>query len=325
MAVARKLVQATGEFRFQWQGRSLDIGVSVGLAEVNAASQSVADLMSAADMACYAAKEGGRNRVRAFVGGDEELEQRREELGLAEHVASALAAGRLCLAVQTARALDESLPVLAYQELLLRIFDANGRPIPTGPAVAAAERLNMMSTKLDRWVLSTACNHLASGRIKGDSRHIAAVNISAQSLCDESFLSFALETLESSGIDPRVLCIEITETAAIANLERATEFMRALRARGCLFALDDFGAGLSSFGYLKRLEVDFLKLDGVFVRDVVKDETDRALVATMASLGQALGIRTIAEWVENDAIRDEVKRLGIDYAQGWGIEKPQIV
>jgi diguanylate cyclase (GGDEF)-like protein len=325
MAVARKLVQATGEFRFQWQGRSLDIGVSVGLAEVNAASQSVANLMSAADMACYAAKEGGRNRVRAFVGGDEELEQRREELGLAEHVASALAAGRLCLAVQTARALDESLPVLAYQELLLRIFDANGRPIPTGPAVAAAERMNMMSTKLDRWVLSTACNHLASGRIKGDSRHIAAVNISAQSLCDESFLSFALETLESSGIDPRVLCIEITETAAIANLERATEFMRALRARGCLFALDDFGAGLSSFGYLKRLEVDFLKLDGVFVRDVVKDETDRALVATMASLGQALGIRTIAEWVENDAIRDEVKRLGIDYAQGWGIEKPQIV
>jgi diguanylate cyclase (GGDEF)-like protein len=325
MGVAKKLVQATSEFRFQWQGRTLDIGVSVGLAEINADSQSVADLMSAADMACYAAKEGGRNRVRAFVGSDEELVQRREELGLGERVASALAAGRLSLAVQAARALDDSLPVLAYQELLLRIFDADGKPIPTGPAVAAAERLNMMSTKLDRWVLSTACNHLASGRVRGDARHIVAVNLSAQSLCDESFLPFALETLESSGIDPRVLCIEITETAAIANLERATEFMRALRARGCLFALDDFGAGLSSFGYLKRLEVDFLKLDGVFVRDVVKDETDRALVATMASLGQALGIRTIAEWVENDAIREEVQRLGIDYAQGWGIEKPQIV
>ena len=325
MAVARKLVKATGEFRFHWQGRTLDIGVSVGLAEINADSRSLADLMSAADMACYAAKEGGRNRVRAFIGGDEELEQRREELGLGERVASAMVAGRMSLAVQTARALHDDLPVLAYQELLLRIFGADGRPIPTGPAVAAAERMNMMSTRLDRWVLETACGHLASGRVRGDARHIVAVNVSAQSLCDESFLAFVLETLESSGIDPRVLCLEITETAAIANLERATEFMRVLRARGCLFALDDFGSGLSSFGYLKRLQVDFLKLDGVFVRDVVKDETDRSLVATMASLGQALGIRTIAEWVEDDAIRDEVRRLGIDYAQGWGIEKPQIV
>lgn len=326
LAVARKLVQATGEFRFQWRGRTLDVGVSVGLAEVTPDSRSVADLMSAADMACYAAKEAGRNRVHAFVGSaDEELVQRREELGMGERVAAALAAGRLSLAVQTARALDEALPVQAYQELLLRIFDTDGRPIPTGMAVAAAERMNMMSTRLDRWVLATACQHVASGRIPADERHLVAVNLSAQSLCDEAFLPFALETLDTSGIDPRVLCIEITETAAMANLERATEFMRVLRGRGCRFALDDFGSGLSSFGYLKRLQVDFLKLDGVFVRDVVKDDTDRSLVATMASLGQALGIRTIAEWVEDDAIRDEVRRLGIDYAQGYGIEKPRLV
>jgi diguanylate cyclase (GGDEF)-like protein len=325
LAVARDLIHAVNEFRFEWEGRGFDLGASVGLAEVGPDSRSMADLMSSADMACYAAKEGGRNRVRAFVDGDQELAQRREALDLAERVNSAMAGGRLQLAVQTATALREDLSVRSYQEVLLRLFDTDGRPIPTGPAVAAAERISTLSARLDRWVLSTTCLHLASGRLSADRQHLVAINISAQSLCDEGFLDFALETLQGTGIDPGVLCLEITETAAIANLERATAFMRALRAQGCRFALDDFGSGLSSFAYLRQLEVDFLKLDGAYVRDMMKDDTDRALVASMASLGQALGIHTIAEWVENDALCDLVRRLGIDYAQGWGIEKPRMV
>ena len=325
LAVANKLIAETGEFTFSWKDRRFGVGVSIGLVEVNAQSSNVAELMSAADMACHAAKEGGRNRVRTFRNNDEELAQRRAQLNMTERGTTALSSGRMALAVQTARALESAPQVQAYQELLLRVFDLDGELIPTAAVIAAAERLNLMSSHIDRWVLQTACRHIASGHLKADEHHVVAVNISAQSLCDEIFLNFALETLRASGIDPRWLCIEITETAAIANLTRATDFMQALKALGCLFALDDFGSGLSSFGYLKNLQVDFLKLDGSFVRDVVTDEIDRALVGAMASLGHALHIRTIAEWVENDAIRDEVRRLGIDYAQGWGIEKPRLI
>ncbi len=325
LAVAQELVAATGRFEFSWEERRFSIGVSVGLVEVNAESGSVAELMSCADMACYAAKEDGRHRVRIYRSTDEVLAQRREQLDIGDRLTAALAAGRVSLAVQTARALDASLPVQAYQELLLRVYDIDGRPMDTGAVIKAAERLNMVSGRIDRWVLQTACWHIASGRLKADAQRIVAINLSAQSLCDEDFLAFALDAIEASGIDPRWLCIEITETAVMANLRRATDFMQALKALGCRFALDDFGSGLSSFGYLKNLQVDFLKLDGAFVRDIVNDDTDRALVGAIASLGQALHIPTIAEWVENDAIRDEVRRLGIDYAQGWAIEKPRVI
>jgi diguanylate cyclase (GGDEF)-like protein len=325
LAVAQKLIAATGGFEFAWNDRRFGVGVSIGLVEVNAGSGSIAELMSAADIACYAAKDDGRNRVRVYRSNDAALTRRREQLDMGERLTAAMAAGRMSLAVQTARALDPALPVQAYQELLLRVFDADGRLMNTGAVIAAAEQLNMMSSRVDRWVLQTACLHIASGRLKADAQHVVAVNLSGQSLSDEQFLAFALETVRDSGIDPRWLCLEITETAAMANLGRATDFMRAMKTLGCLFALDDFGSGLSSFGYLKNLQVDFLKLDGAFVRDVVSGPTDRALVGAIGSLGQALHIPTIAEWVENDAICDEVRRLGIGYAQGWGIEKPRLL
>jgi diguanylate cyclase (GGDEF)-like protein len=324
-AVAQKLIAATGGYELTWNGRRFGVGVSIGLVEVNAGSGGLAELMSAADMACYAAKDDGRNRVRVFQVDDAALVRRREQLDMGERLTSAMAAGRMSLAVQTARALDPALPVQAYQELLLRVFEADGRLMNTGAVIAAAEQMNMMSSRVDRWVLQTACMHIASGRLKADERHVVAVNISGQSLSDERFLAFARETVQDSGIDPRWLCLEITETAAMANLERAKAFMQAMKELGCLFALDDFGSGLSSFGYLKHLQVDFLKLDGAFVRDVVDDPTDRALVGAIGNMGQALHIPTIAEWVENDAICDVVRRLGIGYAQGWGIEKPRML
>ena len=217
LAVANKLIAETGEFTFSWKDRRFGVGVSIGLVEVNAQSSNVAELMSAADMACHAAKEGGRNRVRTFRNNDEELAQRRAQLNMTERVTTALSSGRMALAVQTARALESAPQVQAYQELLLRVFDLDGELIPTAAVIAAAERLNLMSSHIHRWVLQTACRHIASGHLKADEHHVVAVNISAQSLCDEIFLNFALETLRSSGIDPRWLCIEITETAAIAN------------------------------------------------------------------------------------------------------------
>jgi diguanylate cyclase (GGDEF)-like protein len=324
--VAQKLLQATADFRFAWANRVFEVGVSIGLVEVKAGTgNSVASLMSAADMACYAAKEAGRHRVRIFSAGGDELARRREDLAWSERISQAMAHGRMALAVQTARALDPALPVQCYQELLLRMFDADGSQMPTGPLIAAAERHQLMSARIDRWVLQTACDYIRTGRLPADASHIVAVNLSAQSLCDDGFLAFACSVVKESGIDPRVLCLEITETAAIANLRQATGFMRALKALGCRFALDDFGSGLSSFGYLKNLEVDFLKLDGAFVRDITTDATDRAMVGAIAAVGRAMNIPTIAEWVENDAIRDEVQRQGIGYAQGYGIEKPRLV
>lgn len=323
--IADKLLQAAADFRFAWANRVFEVGVSIGLVAVEGRSHNVAELMSAADMACYAAKEAGRHRVRLFRAGDDEVARRRDDMAWGERITLAMAEGRIALAVQTAQALDPGLVVQRYQELLLRATNPDGSPMPTGPLIAAAERYPLMSARIDRWVLQQTCEIIRSGRLRADASHIVALNISAQSLCDEAFLDFARDTVSGAGIDPRTLCFEITETAAIANLRLATAFISALKTLGCRFALDDFGSGLSSFGYLKNLAVDFLKLDGAFVRDIATDATDRAMVGAIASVGRAMNIPTIAEWVEDDAVREQVRALGIDYAQGYGIEKPRPV
>ncbi len=323
--VADKLLNAVAEYRFPWNERVFELGVSIGLVEVCASGQAVADLMSAADIACFAAKDAGRHRVRVFQSSDSELARRREDLGWSERIASAMATGRMTLVVQTAQALQDHLPVRCYQELLLRMFAEDGSPIPTQNVIEAGERYHLMPTRIDRWVLQTACEHMRAGRLRADDAHIVAVNVSGASVGDAAFLRFACDTVRASGIDPHTLCIEITETAAIANFAQASVFIAELKALGCRFALDDFGSGLSSFGYLKNLPVDFLKLDGAFVRDITTDKVDRAMVGAIHDVGRALGIPTIAEWVESDEIRDEVRRMGIDYAQGYGIERPRPV
>ena len=323
--VADKLLSAVAEYRFPWNERVFELGVSIGLVEVCADGQAVADLMSAADIACFAAKEAGRHRVRVFQSSDAELARRREDLGWSERIVAAMASGRMTLAVQTAQALQDHLPVRSYQEVLLRMYAEDGSLIPTQNVIAAGERYHLMPTRIDRWVLQTACEHMRAGRLRADHAHIVAVNISGASVGNEAFLRFACDTVLESGIDPRTLCLEITETAAISNFAQASVFITELKALGCRFALDDFGSGLSSFGYLKNLPVDFLKLDGAFIRDIITDKVDRAMVGAIHDVGRALGIPTIAEWVESDEIRDEVRRIGIDYAQGYGIERPHLV
>ena len=322
-AIAEKLRQVVSDFRFPWSGRLFETGVSIGLVPIDAQSTSIAQLMSAADVACYAAKEGGRNRIHVLQASDGELGRRKSDLEWGVRIGDALREERIFLEVQTAVALRPGLPVLEYREALLRMQERDGTPVPTGALVHAGERYNLMPGRIDRFVVRTACRLIAQGALPADPRRIVAVNLSGASLGDAEFLRFVRDEMSASGIAPQVLCFEVTETAAINNLAHAIRFMNTLRALGCRFALDDFGSGVSSFGYLKNLPVDFLKIDGEFVRDIAEDSVDRAMVTAICGVGRALGIPTVAEWVENDAVLEVVRGLGVDYAQGWGVARPQ--
>ena len=322
-AIAEKLRQVVSDFRFAWSERLFDTGVSIGLVPIDAQSTSVAQLMSAADVACYAAKEGGRNRIHLLEAGDGELGRRKSDLEWGVRIGDALREERIFLEVQTAVALRPGLAVLEYREALLRMQERDGTPVPTGALIHAGERYNLMPGRIDRFVVRTACRLIAQGGLRADPRRIVAVNLSGTSLGDAQFLHFVRDEIHASGIAPQVLCFEVTETAAINNLAYAIRFMNTLRALGCRFALDDFGSGVSSFGYLKNLPVDFLKIDGEFVRDIAEDAVDRAMVTAICGVGRALGIPTVAEWVENEAVLKVVRELGVDYAQGWGVARPQ--
>jgi diguanylate cyclase (GGDEF)-like protein len=322
-AIAEKLRQVVSDFRFPWNERLFETGVSIGLVPIDAQSASVAQLMSAADVACYAAKEGGRNRIHVLEASDGELGRRKSDLEWGARISEALREERIFIEVQTAVALRPKLPVLEYREALLRMQERDGTPVPTGALIHAGERYNLMPGRIDRFVVRTACRLIAEGALPADPRRIVAVNLSGTSLGDAEFLRFVHDEIIASGIAPQVLCFEVTETAAINNLAHAIRFMNTLRALGCRFALDDFGSGVSSFGYLKNLPVDFLKIDGEFVRDIAEDAVDRAMVTAICGVGRAMGIPTVAEWVENEAVLEVVRKLGVDYAQGWAVARPR--
>jgi EAL domain-containing protein (putative c-di-GMP-specific phosphodiesterase class I) len=206
-------------------------------------------------------------------------------------------------------------------ELLLRLIDERGETVLPGAFLPAAERYGL-ATKLDRWVIAAALAWLSGHPQRLEQLHLCCINLSGTSLADQEFLAFVLAQLQESGVPAEKICFEVTETATIANLSRAIDFMGKLKARGCKFALDDFGSGLSSFAYLKTLPVDYLKIDGTFVKDIVDDEVDLALVRSINDVGRVMGKRTIAEFVENDAILQKLREIGVDYAQGYGIGSP---
>jgi diguanylate cyclase (GGDEF)-like protein len=321
--IAEKLRQVVADFRFSWSNRLFETGVSIGLVPIDARSSSVAQLMSAADVACYAAKEGGRNRIHVLDAGDRELGRRTGDLEWGTRIGDALREGRIFIEAQKAIALRPELPVTEYREVLLRMQERDRAPVPTSALIQAAERYNLMPSRIDRFVVRTACRLIAEGALAADSRRIVALNLSGTSLGDEEFLRFVRQEIAAWGIPAQVLCFEVTETAAINNLAHAIRFMNTLRGLGCRFALDDFGSGMSSFGYLKNLPVDFIKIDGEFVRDIVRDSVDRAMVTAICGVGRAMGIPTVAEWVENDAVLAVVRELGVDYAQGYGVAPPE--
>ncbi|MEJ2344004.1 MAG: EAL domain-containing protein [Gammaproteobacteria bacterium] len=317
-SIADGIRAAIKAFRFAWQDHTFEIGACIGVVPVTNDSRSVADLLSAADMACYAAKDLGRNRVHVYQPDDRELERRRGEMRWASRITEAIDENRLSLYYQPVVALDGNSPPL--YELMVRLREQDGRLVPPMAFIPAAERYGLMSA-IDRWVVAQAFGYVS--RAAGCGGCACTINLSGQSLGDETFLSFVVGELERTGCAGERICFEITETAAVANLAGAAEFIATLRARGCRFALDDFGSGLSSFAYLKNLKVDFLKMDGGFVRDMLNDPVDRAMVEAVNHIGHVMGIRTIAEFVEDQQVLDALRELGVDYGQGFHIAEPR--
>ncbi|MEX2516657.1 MAG: EAL domain-containing protein [Gammaproteobacteria bacterium] len=318
--IAENVLHEIQTFRFVWDDKSFSMTASIGLVCINSTSTTTPEIMSAADTACYAAKDAGRNRVQMYYDSDTELSRRRGEIQWVSRINQALNEDRFYLVAQ------EIIPVAAesdnvYLELLLRMRDETGQMVPPGAFLPAAERYKL-SASIDRWVIKTALEWLQA--TPDIARHLSfcSINISGLSLGNEDFLDYVDAALKSSHIAGDNLCFEITETAAIINLANARRFMQILSARGCKFALDDFGTGLSSFAYLKNLPVDYLKIDGGFVRDMVTDKIDRAMVRSINEIGHVMGKKTIAEFVENDEILAILRQLGVDYAQGYGIARP---
>jgi len=304
---------------FPWQGRNFSTTCSIGLVEINAHTPDVGWLLRAADAACYLAKDEGRNRIRCYRETDAAIARRQGEMEWIGEIGRAISEGRLQLYAQ------HIVPVRAHgglmYEVLVRLLDAEGRLHVPASFLPAAERYGQ-AVAIDRAVLRLLFDQLAADSAHLRELELCHVNISAQSVADPAFRAFVLDRLERGRLPPSKLCFEITETAVIANLAEARIFIDAVRSRGCRVALDDFGSGLSSFAYLKNLDIDILKIDGSFVREMDVEHIDFALVRSICELGRTLGKRTIAEWAETDAVVARLADVGVDYIQGYALHVP---
>ncbi len=323
MRIAEQLREAVRNFRFTWEDRVFRLGASVGVVPISADNEDVASILSAADSACAAAKEAGRNRVHSFAENDVELMRRRREMQWAARINAALEEGRFELYRMQIQPLQRIEPG-AHYELLLRLRDENGRIVSPESFIAAADRY-AITPAIDRWVIENAFRWLVSEADEREKLMLCSINLSGQSLGDDKFLPFVIDQFHRSGLDASKICFEITETAAVASFSQANRFIQALKELGCKFALDDFGRGLSSFGYLKHFPVDFLKIDGSFVREILRDPIDREMVRSINEIGHLTGKQTVAEFAENAEIIQMLTSLGVDYAQGYGVAQPQRV
>ena len=317
---AESLLKAVQDFRFVWEDRSFRLGASVGVVPIAPETATVAELLTAADSACAAAKEAGRNRVQMWQENDIDLMRRRREMQWAARINNALEEQRFELFRQPILPLQEQSRG-AHYELLLRMRDEQGQVIAPDVFINAAERYGL-TPSIDRWVIANALRWLVSEADERERLAMCSINLSGQSLCDDKFLPYVIQQFEKSGIDPSKICFEITETAAIASYSQANRFIKSLKELGCKFALDDFGTGLSSFGYLKHFPVDYLKIDGSFVKEILHDPIDREMVRSINEIGHLTGKLVIAEFAESVEIIQTLKSLGVDYAQGYGIAQP---
>lgn len=322
LRTAETLREVVNEFKFTWDDRTFRLGASIGVVPITPATDDVAALLTAADSACAAAKDAGRNRVYSYQENDIDLMKRRKEMQWAARISNALEENRFELFRQTIMPLQAGLDTGAHYELLLRMRDESGRLVAPDLFIVAAERYGL-TPSLDRWVIAHALRWLVSEADERQRLALCSINLSGRSLADEKFLPFVIEQFQHSGIDGRLICFEITETAAIASYSQANRFIHALKEIGCRFALDDFGTGLSSFGYLKHFPVDFLKIDGSFVKEILHDPIDREMVRSINEIGHLTGKQTIAEFAENEEIITMLRGIGVDYAQGYGVEKPR--
>jgi diguanylate cyclase (GGDEF)-like protein len=301
---------------------SFEVSVSLGVAPIGRSENALAHALATAEIACKAAKDRGRNRVEVFQDSDQSIIRRHTDI---------LVIGQLREALDNDRFRLDAQPILPLRgnygrprfELLIRMLGDHGEIIPPAKFLSSAERYQLMPS-IDRWVVRRACELLGAHH-KSMSEESArfAINLSGQSLQDESFLPFVIDQIEKSGLPPSVLCFELTETATIGNLAKAQNFMRTLQNLGCQFALDDFGTGVSSLAYLKDLSVNYLKIDGSFVRDSVQNPRSDSMIKAIAQLAKVMCMETIAEYVETDTLRVKMTDLGVDYGQGFAMGKSQ--
>ncbi|MCF4164062.1 EAL domain-containing protein [Zavarzinia compransoris] len=319
--IGKAVIRAVAALPFAWEGRGFALTASAGIAEIPVEGIAVGELMSRADVACYTAKSTGRNRVSLYRPEESEAGRYHRDIQIASGIRSAIAEDRFRIFAQRITYLqDGGDGTRRYFEILLRLEDENGEMMFPGAFIPAAERYDLMG-EIDRWVIQTTLRRYGP-RLRALGDFSLAINLSANSLNDPNLWPFVRAELEASGIEPRRLNFEITETALIDNLEAASEFVASVRAIGCGITLDDFGAGLSSFSYLRRFPVDQLKIDGNFVRQIVNSPVDRAIVESINDLGHKFGARTIAEFVEDQATLDLLRDLGVDMAQGYTIARP---
>jgi diguanylate cyclase (GGDEF)-like protein len=309
------------ELAFESEGKPFHASVSIGIAPLQTGEEASSETIAAAQVACRAAKERGAGRVEIYEPTDRSIVQRLGDIQLVGRVREAIEEGRLLLLGQPIRAIRNS-SKLDYLEVLVRMLDDQGRPVEPVEFISAAERYQLMK-ELDRWVVSRSLRTLSEcGLAMSADRVRLAINLSGQSLGDEQFLDFVREQLLGSDIDPQIICFEITETVAVANMQRAQGFMHALKRMGCRFSLDDFGTGLSSFAYLKLFPVETLKIDGSFVRDLASNKVSQSVVAAISEVARVMELETVAEFVQDDDSLSLLRELGVDWGQGYLLGQP---
>lgn len=320
VSVIRQLCDAIKANRFEWQGDIFSLTASVGVVFVDADVEEASAVMRRSGSSCEAAKDAGRDRMHVFDPGDSTIEKRRDIMSFVSQIDNALKEDRFILNCQKIQPVFENNGDHAHYEILLTVLDENNEPMPPQDFIVAAETYNRMGA-IDRWVIKNSFNWIASNILKLDDLGAFSINISGNSLTEDDFMEFVLEQFNETRLPTSKICFEITETSAIGSLDDAIEFMEKMKVIGVEFSLDDFGTGLSSYSYLRNLPVDYLKIDGIFVKDIKTNPSDYAVVKSINEIGHFMGKKTIAEYVEDDEILEILREIGVDFAQGYGIER----
>jgi len=319
--ITEDICQAVADYRFVWRDQIFDIGVSVGVVEIGHESGSPEMVLGAADSACYVAKQHGRGRVHVYSALDEIVARQRGEIQWLQRLQHALKENGFELFVQPIISVAGRVDSGPALELLLRMRDESGGLIAPAQFLHAAERYQLM-TDIDRWVVQATLTALSSGSIRVPDGRCCSINLSSQTLGDETFLEFVVEALDHSGVDPGKLCFEIPEAAVVGNIEHTRRFINVLHGIGCQFGLDDFGSGIGSFSNLKQLAIDYLKIDGTYIRNIAQDSVNHAMVTAMIKLARTLDFRVVAEEVEDRESFEAVRQMGVDFVQGFVVERP---
>ena len=319
--IASDICNAVADYRFVWKDKIFNIGISIGLVEISHVSGTVQDVMSAADSACYVAKQEGRGKVHIYSARDEAIARERGDIQWLRELQSALHDGGFELAVQPIIAMHSRVESGPSLEVLVRLPEGQGRTTDTAAFLRPAERYQLMP-QIDRWVVDATLSAIAGGEIRLAGRRSCAINLSGQTIADESFLGFVVDALDHSGVAPGSICFEVTEKAILANVQHAQRFIEVLHGIGCEFSLDDFGSGMGSFASLRHLPIDYLKIDGLYTRNLRTDEVNQEMVAAMIKLARTMEFRVVAEQVEQQEDFDWLRDVGVDYIQGHFVESP---